>query len=168
MTIKILLILDPMKFSQIPGQKEIINRLLLTVSQERVSHAQLFTGPEGCGSLALALAYAQYISCEKRDPEDSCGTCKSCVKYEKMIHPDQHFVFPVVRNKKTSEPISTFEIIPLKPDLDGDGDVDLCDLYIFSDHWLQENDNPNWLQQADLHPDGRINMTDFACFSRAS
>ena len=73
----------------------------------------------------------------------------------------------LVDNNKTSEPISTFEIIPLKPDLDGDGDVDLCDLYIFSDHWLQENDNPNWLQQADLHPDGRINMTDFACFSRA-
>jgi DNA polymerase-3 subunit delta' len=95
-----------MKFSDIPGQKEIIAKLVNSVSLERVSHAQLFAGPEGCGSLALALAYAQYVSCEKRSERDSCGTCKSCVKYEKMIHPDLHFVFPVIKNKKISDPVS--------------------------------------------------------------
>jgi len=104
--IKIMLILDGMRFSQIPGQQEIIAKLLLSVSQERVSHAQLFAGPDGCGSLALALAYAQYISCEHRTPDDSCGLCKSCVKYEKLIHPDQHFVFPVIKDKKNSDPVS--------------------------------------------------------------
>jgi len=95
-----------MKFSDIPGQKEIIQRLVGSVNSERVSHAQLFTGPEGCGNLALALAYAQYISCENKSPGDSCGTCKSCIKYEKLIHPDLHFVFPVIRNKASSEPVS--------------------------------------------------------------
>jgi DNA polymerase-3 subunit delta' len=95
-----------MNFSSIPGQKETIERLICSVSEGRVGHAQLFTGPEGCGSLALALAYARYISCEARTPHDSCGSCKSCVKYEKMIHPDLHFVFPVVRNKKESDPVS--------------------------------------------------------------
>ncbi|HBC77753.1 MAG TPA: DNA polymerase III subunit delta [Bacteroidales bacterium] len=95
-----------MKFSDIPGQKEIIGRLISSVRYERVSHAQLFTGPEGCGSLALALAYAQYVSCENRSQRDSCGICKSCVKYEKMIHPDLHFVFPVIRDKKPNEPVS--------------------------------------------------------------
>jgi DNA polymerase-3 subunit delta' len=95
-----------MKFSDIPGQKEIIGKLINSVKQERVSHAQLFTGPEGCGSLALALAYAQFVSCENRLPSDSCGVCKSCVKYEKLIHPDLHFVFPVIRDKKISEPVS--------------------------------------------------------------
>lgn len=95
-----------MKFSDIPGQKEIIGKLIGSVSSERVSHAQLFTGPEGCGSLALALAYAQYVSCENRSQRDSCGTCKSCVKYGKLIHPDLHFVFPVIKDKKTSEPVS--------------------------------------------------------------
>jgi DNA polymerase-3 subunit delta' len=93
-----------MKFSDIPGQKEIIQKLVSTVTRERVSHAQLFTGPEGCGSLALALAYAQFVSCENRLPADSCGACKSCVKYEKFIHPDLHFVFPVIKDKKTNEP----------------------------------------------------------------
>jgi DNA polymerase-3 subunit delta' len=95
-----------MKFSDIPGQKEIIQRLIGSVKSERVSHAQLFTGPEGCGNLALALAYAQYISCENKTPRDSCGTCKSCIKYEKLIHPDLHFVFPVIRNKASTEPVS--------------------------------------------------------------
>ncbi len=99
-----------MKFSRIPGQKEIISRLICSVREERVSHAQLFTGPEGCGSFALALAYAMYISCEDRTESDSCGTCKSCVKYEKLIHPDLHFVFPVIKDKKNNEPVSDYYI----------------------------------------------------------
>jgi DNA polymerase-3 subunit delta' len=95
-----------MNFSQIPGQKEIIGKLIRSVHEERVSHAQLFAGTEGCGSLALALAYARFISCENRTENDSCGTCKSCVKYEKMIHPDLHFVFPVIKGKKATDPVS--------------------------------------------------------------
>lgn len=95
-----------MRFSQIPGQSWIAEKLLRSVKEGRVSHAQLFTGPEGCGSLAVALAFAQYVSCENRGEDDSCGTCKSCVKYEKMIHPDLHFVFPVIKGKKSEEPVS--------------------------------------------------------------
>ncbi len=95
-----------MNFAQIPGQKEIIGKLLRSVKEERVSHAQLFAGPEGCGSMALALAYARYISCENRSDHDSCGICKSCVKYEKLIHPDLHFVFPVIKGKKATDPVS--------------------------------------------------------------
>jgi DNA polymerase-3 subunit delta' len=95
-----------MNFSQIPGHAEIIAKLLKSVKEERVSHAQLFTGPEGCGSLALAFAYAQFVSCENRKPEDSCGACKSCVKYEKLIHPDLHFVFPVIKRKSSEEAVS--------------------------------------------------------------
>ena len=95
-----------MNFAQIPGQKEIKGKLLRSVKEERVSHAQLFAGPEGCGSMALALAYARYISCENRSDIDSCGTCKSCVKYEKLIHPDLHFVFPVIKGKKVTDPVS--------------------------------------------------------------
>lgn len=95
-----------MNFSKIPGQKEIIEKLIRSVKEERVSHAQLFAGPEGCGSMALALSYARYISCENRTEKDSCGVCKSCVKYEKMIHPDLHFVFPVIKGKKATDPVS--------------------------------------------------------------
>jgi DNA polymerase III subunit delta' len=95
-----------MNFAKIPGQEETISKLVKSVNEGRVSHAQLFAGPEGCGSLALALAYARFVSCENRSETDSCGTCKSCVKYEKLIHPDLHFVFPVIKGKKSSEPVS--------------------------------------------------------------
>ncbi|HNR40931.1 MAG TPA: DNA polymerase III subunit delta [Bacteroidales bacterium] len=95
-----------MRFSDIPGQQEIKAGLVKTVDQGRVSHAQLFAGPEGCGSFAVSLAYAQFISCENRLPSDSCGKCKSCLKYEKLIHPDLHFVFPVIKDKKTKEQVS--------------------------------------------------------------
>lgn len=95
-----------MNFSQIPGQTDIKEKLIRSVREERVSHAQLFAGPEGSGGMALALAYARYVSCENRSINDSCGICKSCVKYEKMIHPDLHFVFPVIKGKKATDPVS--------------------------------------------------------------
>jgi DNA polymerase-3 subunit delta' len=95
-----------MKFSQIPGQSDTAASLIKSVKDGRISHAQLFTGPPGCGSFALALAFAQFISCEDRTPSDSCGKCRSCLKYERLIHPDLHFVFPVVKGKKTDEPVS--------------------------------------------------------------
>src|SRR5690606_22275290 len=70
------------------------------VNENRVSHAQLFLGPDGSGSLALAVAYAQYINCENRLTEDSCGQCASCRKYEKLIHPDLHFSYPFFAKHK--------------------------------------------------------------------
>jgi len=95
-----------MNFSQIPGQKAVIDRLRGSVAENRVSHALLFNGPEGSGKFAIALAFARYISCERRTPEDACGVCPSCVKYNKLIHPDLHFVFPVIKKKAGTEPVS--------------------------------------------------------------
>ncbi len=95
-----------MNFSQIPGQKAVIDRLRCSVSENRVSHALLFYGPEGSGKFAIALAFARYISCEKRTAEDACGVCPSCVKYDKLIHPDLHFVFPVIKKKSGTEVVS--------------------------------------------------------------
>ncbi|MGE5349223.1 MAG: DNA polymerase III subunit delta' [Actinomycetota bacterium] len=95
-----------MNFSQIPGQKAVIDRLRSSVAENRVSHALLFYGPEGSGKFALSLAFARYVSCEKRTAEDACGVCPSCVKYDKLIHPDLHFVFPVIKKKSGTEPVS--------------------------------------------------------------
>lgn len=95
-----------MNFSQIPGQKAVIDRLRISVAEQRVSHALLFYGPEGSGKFAVALAFARYISCEKRTADDACGVCPSCVKYDKLIHPDLHFVFPVIKKKTGTEPVS--------------------------------------------------------------
>jgi len=95
-----------MLFKHIIGQQEIKGRLIQTVRENRVSHAQLFFGGEGRGKLALAIAYAQFINC--RDKErftkgDSCGICPSCIKYNKLIHPDLHFIIPVSTNATVKE-----------------------------------------------------------------
>src|SRR5690606_11103243 len=87
-----------MQFKEIIGHHDIKEHLLQTVKDNRVSHAQLFLGPEGSGSLALAVAYAQYINCENKQLNDSCGTCSSCRKYQKLIHPDLHFSYPFFAN----------------------------------------------------------------------
>ena len=92
-----------MKFSDIIGQEPLKQRLKRTVAENRVSHAQLFLGPEGSGKLALALAYGQYINCRNRTPEDSCGECPSCKKYSKLIHPDLHFIYPINKTKEVDD-----------------------------------------------------------------
>jgi len=96
-----------MFFRDIIGQKAIKDRFIQTINESRISHAQLFAGPEGSGNLAFALAYAQYVLCTGKQSNDSCGTCPSCKKFAKLAHPDLHFVYPVVKSQKFKDPVST-------------------------------------------------------------
>ncbi|NDV68767.1 DNA polymerase III subunit [Dysgonomonas sp. 25] len=86
-----------MFFRDIVGQEEIKQRLISSVQEGFVPHAQLFGGLEGVGKLPLAIAYAQYLNCDNPSETDSCGVCPSCVKYNHLAHPDLHFVFPIVK-----------------------------------------------------------------------
>ena len=86
-----------MQFRDIIGQEEIKQQLRQAVRDGRIPHAQIFTGISGVGKLPLALAYAQYIACPNRTDEDSCGTCPTCLQYQKLQHPDLHFAFPIVK-----------------------------------------------------------------------
>jgi DNA polymerase-3 subunit delta' len=95
-----------MLFKEIVGQEDIKKRLIQTVNDNRISHAQLLLGPAGSGNLALAFAYAQYIFCSNKGEHDSCGECSSCLKMQKIAHPDFHFVFPVYKVKDGRETIS--------------------------------------------------------------
>lgn len=91
-----------MRFADIIGQKQIKEYLVRSVESGRISHAQLFTGACGAGTLPLAVAYAQYIHCRNRKDGDSCGECPSCRQIEQLAHPDLHFVFPVNKQGKKS------------------------------------------------------------------
>jgi DNA polymerase III subunit delta' len=94
-------------FSEVVGQEDIKNKLTNSVKAGRMPHTQMFYGPDGSGTLPMAIAYAQYIACLNRGEKDSCGTCSSCMKFSKLIHPDLHFVFPVNTSEKISkEPVS--------------------------------------------------------------
>lgn len=95
-----------MKFADIIGHDSLKARLKAQIDAGRVSHAQLFTGDAGYGSLPLALAYVQYLFCPNRHDGDSCGECPSCRQIEALAHPDLHMVFPVnKREKKAGEAV---------------------------------------------------------------
>jgi DNA polymerase-3 subunit delta' len=94
-----------MFFKDITGQQAIKHRLIQSVKDGYIPHARLISGPEGVGKVALALAYARYLSCTQRGEDDACGVCPSCIKYNKLSHPDLHFVYPIVKNDKKKKEI---------------------------------------------------------------
>ncbi|OKS89026.1 DNA polymerase III subunit [Mucilaginibacter polytrichastri] len=98
-----------MQFKEIVGQASVKQRLINSVKENRVSHAQLFLGPEGSGALPLAVAYAQYVSCEDKQADDSCGICSSCRKYQKLMHPDLHFSYPFFAKHKDDNALTFIE-----------------------------------------------------------
>src|SRR5450432_3958453 len=103
-----------MLFSQVIGQQEIKAKLRNLVEHNRLSHALLLNAPEGAGGLPLALAFAQFLVCERVStadagnhfPVESCGVCPSCKKAAQLIHPDIHYVYPVVSRKSGDKPVS--------------------------------------------------------------
>lgn len=101
-----------MKFSEVVGHDTVKQRLLRSVAENRVSHAQLFLGAEGSGKLAMAIAYAQYINCRQRTASDSCGRCPSCIKYNKLIHPDLHFLYPINKTKEVDKEPLSIDFLP--------------------------------------------------------
>jgi len=119
------------QFKKIIGQKETKEQLVQMVQHNRLSHALLFLGKEGSGALSMAIAFAQYIVCEKVNGKkaalsttslfgeaspvceelsvinDSCGVCSACIKANQLIHPDIHYSYPVITKKSGEKPIST-------------------------------------------------------------
>ena len=120
-----------MQFSKIINQQEVKQQLVELIQHNRLSHALLFLSKEGSGALSLALALAQYLTCENINSKvksqksnaslfgeeltshvsrlmfhDSCGECPSCIKANQLIHPDIHFSYPVVTKKSGTPPLS--------------------------------------------------------------
>lgn len=123
-----------MQFNQIIAQEPTKIKLKDLVQKNRLSHALLFLGKEGSGALPLAIAFAQYILCEKINPktqqnnisslfgveepktdlvylEDSCGVCASCNKVNQLIHPDLHFSYPVLKKDSRHDRVLSTDYI---------------------------------------------------------
>jgi DNA polymerase-3 subunit delta' len=100
-------------FKDVIGQTELKARLASMSRAGRLSHAILMLGPEGAGGLSLALALSQYLICERireaglQAADDACGQCPSCLKSQKLIHPDIHYSYPVIPKKAGDKPVST-------------------------------------------------------------
>ena len=119
-----------MQFKEIVGQQEVKKKMIGMAQAGRIPHAMMLLGPEGNGNLPLALAFAQYIQCENRQEDDSCGTCASCTKNQKNIHPDVHFTFPVVPKKSGDPPVSSDYISEWRSAL-------ALNPYMNANEWLQ-------------------------------
>jgi DNA polymerase-3 subunit delta' len=121
-----------MLFKDIIGQEALKQQLAGMVQGNRLSHALLFLGKQGSGALPVALAFAQYVVCEKvngkagavqpgaslfgfEEPAevakpllfDACGECAACNKARQLVHPDIHFSYPVIPKKSGDKPKST-------------------------------------------------------------
>lgn len=93
-----------MLFKDVIGQQEIKDHLIEITNAGKIPHAQLFLSQPGAGALALALAFTQYVVCENKNEQDSCGVCGACVKAQKMIHPDIHYTYPIIAKKPSPHP----------------------------------------------------------------
>lgn len=97
-----------MLFKDVLGQEHIKNHLTQSVDNGRISHAQLFVGNEGSGTLPMALAYAQYILCNNKQGENNTGNEACNLKFQNLSHPDLHFAFPVTTSEKAKKhPVSS-------------------------------------------------------------
>jgi DNA polymerase III subunit delta' len=122
-----------MQFNQVIADNQTKKRLKELVQKNRLSHALLFLGREGSGALPLAIAFAQYVLCEKVNAksdksavslfgeekteqdqtcsEDSCGQCSSCVKASQLIHPDLHFSYPALKRDTNHKQVLSTDYI---------------------------------------------------------
>lgn len=99
-----------MQLSDIPGHQALKDYFLKIIDSGRVPHAIMMTGGDGYGKLALAIGLAALLECKNKTAEGACGTCSSCIKAQKNIHPDIHFSFPVIKkdNIKRQDTTSTY------------------------------------------------------------
>lgn len=100
-----------MRFSEILGQDYIKNHLVKSASFGRIPHAQLFVGPEGCGTLPMAIAYAQYILCSNSGSENAGGNDACNLKFDSISHPDLHFIYPTVTTEDVKSKPKSLDFI---------------------------------------------------------
>lgn len=100
---KILYYICSMQFSTIIGQDLVKAQLTQSADHGRIPHAQLFVGPEGSGTLAMAIAYAQYVLCSNNSGENNSGDASCNIKFENFSHPDLHFIFPVNKTDRVKQ-----------------------------------------------------------------
>lgn len=96
-----------MYFDEIIGHQYLKKQLFESLRRGRVPHAQLFVAPSGTGALPLALAYAHQLLCFSDKDGEWIENKTASLKFNKLIHPDLHFAFPVAISEKVkTKPVS--------------------------------------------------------------
>jgi DNA polymerase III subunit delta' len=97
-----------MGFRDVINQEQAKEFLKNCIVSGRIANGYLFHGPRGVGKSTLALAFAQALNCETRDPE-GCGLCPSCKRIARFYHPDVTFIFPTASKNEYEEVASTLK-----------------------------------------------------------
>ena len=120
-----------MLLREVIGQEKLQQQLVEMVQHQRLSHAMLMIGPEGSGTLPLAIAFAQYIVSIPRETEavedlfgapaekniskaipgpDEIEQLASYQRASSLMHPDLHFSFPSITEKPGQKNLSSNHI----------------------------------------------------------
>lgn len=87
-----------MRFSEIPGNSDIKNKLRELVDNDEMPHALMIHGISGIGKMMTARAFVQYAQCQNRKDGEPCGRCQSCLQHQSLNNPDLHFSYPIVKS----------------------------------------------------------------------
>lgn len=83
-----------MRFDEVIGQDDVKERLMQMAEAGRVPHAIMLCGPQGCGKMALAMAFASTLLAKGNE------NANTEAMLQKMEHPDLHFTFPTIKSQK--------------------------------------------------------------------
>ena len=68
----------PGSFADVVGQGPVIRTLTNAITEDRLHHAYLFTGPRGTGKTSIARILAKAVNCTEGPTPAPCGVCESC------------------------------------------------------------------------------------------
>jgi DNA polymerase-3 subunit delta' len=88
-----------MPFRDVIGHRRIVALLARSVAHESLPPSLIFAGPAGIGKRLTALAVAQTLNCPNPISAaeleiDACGTCPSCTRIARGVHPDVLIIVP--------------------------------------------------------------------------
>ncbi len=110
-----------MSFEKMRGQPGVMAYLKSALEKNRLPHALLFLGPEGCGQIEAARELAKALFCRDKKGLESCEACAHCRQVDQGSHPDFSVVRPeegksVIPVEAIRELIATANLTPFQAD----------------------------------------------------